>query len=90
MSDKTGGPAFACSDSNESGSFHQPGMNVRQYYKGQIVQGLVSFIQKELNDLMLTENWEEKAKEYGKRISLTSGFWADAMIAEDEEFSKKG
>ena len=63
---------------------------MRQYYKAAALQGMVAGFQREAVDIVLTENWEEKIARNAANIAKTAAFWADAMIAEDEEAAKNG
>ena len=79
---KNGGPVYPNQSSQERG-LPTDGMTMRQAYKLAALQGIIA------NDLMLdliTEGNGIKFEFLGK----TAGELADAMIAEDEAFEKRG
>lgn len=81
MPNKTGGPAFPrpygeAKISLNQTAYNEPrlGMTLRQYYKAKAMQGLLAFNGE--------RNWHN--------LAIQAGALADALLAEDEEFERRG
>ena len=84
MTDKTddGGPAFPRSEdavSNTNKDFDLGGMTLRQWYKGQALQGLLASPSHDPDNKIWTND----------RLAEYSGIVADAMIEEDTRFGDR-
>jgi hypothetical protein len=76
MSNRDGGPAFACVES--SGSVHQEGMTLRDYFAAAALTGLLAAEHEGFSYQGTVEEQADKAASQAGKI-------ADAMIAEREK-----
>lgn len=83
MSKYQGGPAFPVITPNANISH---GMSMRQYYKGQALAGMLSneTALKAILDISKVKNRTDE-----NTAAIICSSYADAMIAEDQEFENK-
>lgn len=81
---KDGGSAFPFVVEDPNNAQWKCGMSVRQWYKGQIMSGLVSHFKE--NEIGSEFRWGEKMQ-----WAVTKSSWmADLMLAEDAEHEANG
>ena len=73
MSERDGGPAFACAAENG----HQAGMSLRDYFAGQVLVGICGSA-----DLLVAASQEARARglPHAQAIALAAYEQADAML----------